>query len=250
MIAGTPDSIVSDNRGVIWRFSTKRHAKSYSQNHIPRFEFNIDTGKGKPIRCEQPQYEPHESRVLVTLIEKLEKRWIIEDGDGPWRSPVVVLASKPDQVHVQWSEFVFRLCILYRMLHTVTQPFTFPITRWDEAVESVGDVQYYIIADFLMPRLNTKMKEAIRMVKEKWEAASKTDQESASIEQDSTEQVKIDDIMEDLLPCKETPFSLTWQKPGEFELLPGLAVTIDKQILFDHTATALLYYFTFTIEIL
>jgi hypothetical protein len=121
-------------------------AQEGMQNHIRGFEFNIDTGKVKPICCKQPQYGPHESRVIVALVEKLEKKGIIEDDEGPWGSPVV-LASKPDQAHVHWSEFVFRLCISYRMLNTVTRPFTFPITRCDEAVERVGDAQYYITAD-------------------------------------------------------------------------------------------------------
>ena len=121
-------------------------AQEGMQNNIRGFEFNIDTGKCKPICCKQPQYGPHESRVIIALVEKLERKGIIEDDYGPWGSPVV-LASKPDQAHVHWSEFVFRLCISYRMLNTVTRPFTFPIARCDEAVERVGDTQYYITTD-------------------------------------------------------------------------------------------------------
>ncbi len=121
-------------------------AQEGMQNHIRGFQFNIDTGQVKPICCKQPQYGPHENRVITALAEQLEKKGIIEDDHGPWGSPVV-LASKPDQAHVHWSDFVFRLCISYRNLNTVTRPFTFPITRCDEAVERVGDAQYYITAD-------------------------------------------------------------------------------------------------------
>jgi hypothetical protein len=121
-------------------------AQEGMQNHIRGFEFNVDTGKVKPVCCKQPQYVPHESRVITTMVEKLEKKGIVEDDEGPWESPVV-LASKPDQAHVHWSEFVFRLCVSYRTLNTFTRPFAFPITRCDEAVERVGDAQYYITAD-------------------------------------------------------------------------------------------------------
>jgi hypothetical protein len=121
-------------------------AQEGMQNHIRGFQFNIDTGQVKPICCKQPQCGPHKNRVITVLAEQLEKKGIIEDDHGPWGSPVV-LASKPDQAHVHWSDFVFRLCISYRNLNTVTRPFTFPITRCDKAVERVGDAQCYITAD-------------------------------------------------------------------------------------------------------
>ena len=143
------------------------------QNHIRGFEFNIDTGKVKSICCKQPQYGPHESRVIITLMKKLERKGIIEDDDGPWGSPVV-LASKPDQAHVHWSEFVFHLCISYRMLNMVTQPFTFPITRCDKAVERVDEAQYYITADFLdtgywQVKMKESSKDRTRFLHAEWE---------------------------------------------------------------------------------
>ena len=79
-------------------------------------------------------------------METLERKDIVEDDEGPWGSPMVLL-SKPDQAYVHWSEFIFRLCVSYRATNAVTRPFTFPITRCDEAVERVGDAKYYITAD-------------------------------------------------------------------------------------------------------
>ena len=117
------------------------------QNHIHGFKFNMDTGKYKPICRKQPQYGPHESRVIIAVVEKLEREEI-------------VLASKPDQAHVHWSEFIFRLCISYCTLNTVTRPFTFAITRGDKAVESVGDAQYYITADLDAGYWQVKMNES------------------------------------------------------------------------------------------
>jgi hypothetical protein len=116
-------------------------AQEGMQKHIQGFEFNIVTGKVEPICCKPTHYGPHEGRVITALVEKLKKKGIIEDDEGPWGSPVV-LASKPDQAHVHWSEFVFRLCISYRKLNTVMRSFTFPVTRCDEVVERVGDAKY------------------------------------------------------------------------------------------------------------
>jgi hypothetical protein len=258
-------------------------AQEGMQNHIRGFEFNIDTGKVKPICCKQPQYGPHESRVIVALVEKLEKKGIIEDDEGPWGSPIV-LASKPDQAHVHWTKFVFRLCISYRMLNTVTRPFTFPITRCDEAVERVGDAQYYITADldagYWQVRMNTASRDRsafftpngkkhfnsmpmgamnahaffVAMVskmeikwnklyeqrtkkrqeaewswlQEKMEQAMQKIKEKRATEEKTQGSAKVTfDDVEELSPRKETPFSPTWQKPGESEPLPGSAVIVD-----------------------
>jgi hypothetical protein len=142
---GCPGELQIVLRTIIHKFFDV-FAEEGMQNHIRGFEFNIDTGTVKPICCKQPVYGPHESRVIIALVEKLEKKDIVEDDEGPWGSPVV-LSSKPDQAHVHWSEFIFRLCVSYRAMNTVTRPFTFPITRCDEAVERVGDAKYYITAD-------------------------------------------------------------------------------------------------------
>jgi hypothetical protein len=116
------------------------------QRPVRGFEFNIDTGRMQPICCKEPTYGHHETRVIKVLVEQLESKGIIEDDDGPWGSQIV-LASKPHQDHVHWSQFVFRLCVSYRKLNAVTRPFTFPITRCDEAVERVGDAEFFITLD-------------------------------------------------------------------------------------------------------
>ena len=68
------------------------------------------------------------------------------DDDGPWGSPIV-LASKPNQEHKHWSEYVFRLCVSYRALNAITRPFLFPVRRCDDAIEMVGAALYIITMD-------------------------------------------------------------------------------------------------------
>jgi hypothetical protein len=136
-------------------------AQEGMQKPIRGFEFNIDTGTVKPICCKPPQYGHHERRVILTLVEQLEKKNIIEDDDGPWGSPIV-LASKPNQDHVHWSQFVFRLCVSYRALNGITRPFTFPVTRCDEAVDRVGDAKYVITMDLDAGYWQVSMNQASR----------------------------------------------------------------------------------------
>jgi hypothetical protein len=83
---------------------------------IRGYKFNIDTGTSKPITCKTPRYGPHESKVMERLTKTLEEKGLIEDDFGPYGA-MAVLAGKPGQEHVHWSEYIFRLCISYRPLN-------------------------------------------------------------------------------------------------------------------------------------
>jgi hypothetical protein len=58
---------------------------------------------------------------MTRLLSELETKKIIEDDDGPYGA-MIVLAAKPNQEHVHWSEYVFRLCVSYRLLNAITRP--------------------------------------------------------------------------------------------------------------------------------
>ena len=113
---------------------------------IRGFMASIDTGNHKPISCTPPRYGPHEARVMTKLVEALEANGLIEDDDGPWGA-LIVLAGKPHQEHKHWTEYVWRLCVSYRKLNTVTRPFVFLSQRCDDAVEEIGGAKYIIIMD-------------------------------------------------------------------------------------------------------
>ena len=63
------------------------------------------------------------------------------------RGSPIVLASKPNQEHKHWSEYVFQLCVSYRALNAITRPFLFPVRRCDDAIEMVGAALYIITMD-------------------------------------------------------------------------------------------------------
>eukprot|EP00977_Amphora_coffeiformis_P020518 scaffold8331_cov115-Amphora_coffeaeformis.AAC.1 len=53
-----------------------------------------------------------------------------------WLSQIV-LAPKPHQEHVtNIDDFIWRLCVSYRKLNSVTLPYAFLIPRCDEAIEN------------------------------------------------------------------------------------------------------------------
>jgi hypothetical protein len=40
------------------------------------------------------------------------------------------------------------LCVSYRKLNAVTIPFTFPVTRCNDAVEGIGDAEFFLTMDY------------------------------------------------------------------------------------------------------
>ena len=58
----------------------------------------------------------------------------IEKCEG-LRGSSIVLAAKPHQEHIKYIDnFVWRMCISYRKLNTITKPFEFTIPRCDDAI--------------------------------------------------------------------------------------------------------------------
>eukprot|EP00978_Attheya_sp_CCMP212_P026084 scaffold85103_cov48-Attheya_sp.AAC.3 len=103
------------------------------------YEFSIDTGGSPPVCCSKVRYRPHESKIIVKQLDALlHNKWIRECG-GPWGS-TIVLPPKPYQETINDIEaFVWRLCVSYHKLNTVTLPFEYPIPRCDDAIEDLGD---------------------------------------------------------------------------------------------------------------
>jgi Reverse transcriptase (RNA-dependent DNA polymerase)/RNase H-like domain found in reverse transcriptase len=117
------------------------------RHHIRGFVCHIDTGNAQPMCCKIPRYGPHEARVITQLARGLEENGLIEEARSPWGAQVV-LAAKPNQDHVHWSEYVWRLAVSYRQLNTITRPFIYPSRRCDDAARDIGKSKYFITMDF------------------------------------------------------------------------------------------------------
>jgi hypothetical protein len=81
-------------------------------NHVMGYEFQVDTGNHALTCAKTPRYGPHESSVMNKLLTALDKKGVIKPDYGPYGA-IIVLAAKPNQGHVHWSEYVFRLCVSY-----------------------------------------------------------------------------------------------------------------------------------------
>ena len=115
------------------------------------FEFCLDTGNHTPYCCRKPSYGVNESKIIMSHVTKLlDMGWIKDCDTGGWCSPVV-LAPKPHQEHItDIKNFVWRMCISYRGLNKITNPFEYPICRCDVVIEDLGDgsgVIYFICLD-------------------------------------------------------------------------------------------------------
>jgi hypothetical protein len=129
---------------------------------IRKYLYSIDIGNHKPPSCKPPRYGPHESEKMAALIRQLEDKNIIEPDEGPYGA-MIVLAAKPNQGHVHWTEYVFRLCVSFRLLNAITRPFLFPIPRCDDAIQDIGSATHCITLDldagYWQVKLHEKSKE-------------------------------------------------------------------------------------------
>ena len=121
------------------------------RNPMLGYEFCIDTGRHTPYCCKKPAYGAHESKIIMSHVNKLlDMGWIKHCDTGGWCSPIV-LAPKPHQEHVtDIDNFVWRMCVSYRGLNKITNPFEYPISRCDIVIEDLGDgngIIYFICLD-------------------------------------------------------------------------------------------------------
>ena len=86
------------------------------------------------------RYGPHETKIIIKNINVLRDNGFIERiTTGGWGSPIV-LAPKPHQETVNdIDDFVWRMCVSYRGLNKITNPFQFPISCCDAVLEDLKD---------------------------------------------------------------------------------------------------------------
>jgi hypothetical protein len=102
---------------------------------VRNYECVIDTGDAPPIAVKNIQYGPKELPIMRKAIAGLEQvGHICQIHDGRWLFKCV-LAAKPHQEHVRdINDFVWRFCVNYQPLNSVTRIIAYPIPRCDSAV--------------------------------------------------------------------------------------------------------------------
>ena len=101
---------------------------------------DIDTGNARPIR--QPP-----RRVPTALQPELDKeiadmlrKGVIEQGQSPWASPVVLVRKKDGSL---------RFCVDYRRINAVTEFDAYPLPRIDETLEALSGARFFTTLDLI-----------------------------------------------------------------------------------------------------
>ncbi|OWZ06106.1 Gag-pol fusion protein [Phytophthora megakarya] len=79
-----------------------------------------------------------EDRIIEENVEKMLKAGMIEEGDGAWGFPMVLVRKKDGEV---------RFCIDYRALNKVTKKDVYPLPRIDETLEALGGALLFSTLD-------------------------------------------------------------------------------------------------------
>jgi transposase InsO family protein len=103
-------------------------------------EHDIDTGDSPPIR-QPPRRPPIAQQAEIDReIESMLKARVIEPGQSPWASPVVLVRKRDGSV---------RFCVDYRRLNSVTRFDAYPLPRIDETFESLSGARFFSTLDLI-----------------------------------------------------------------------------------------------------
>ena len=92
----------------------------------------------QPIRQAPRRLPVHHANEVREHVEQLLAEGLVDPSNSPWAAPIVVV-RKPDGA--------IRLCVDYRKLNAVTVRDAFPIPRIDDAIDNMGDAQYFTTLD-------------------------------------------------------------------------------------------------------
>lgn len=101
-------------------------------------EHHIDTSDAAPIMLKRRRQAQAEDAIIDENVEKMLKSGVIEEGNGAWGFPVVLVQKKDGEV---------RFCVDYRALNKVTRKDVYPLPRIDETLEALGGAMLFSTLD-------------------------------------------------------------------------------------------------------
>jgi hypothetical protein len=104
---------------------------------VKHYECVLDTRNSRPIAVKKILYGKRETAIMCKCIAVLAKVGHIRQiTDGGWLFKAL-LAAKPHQEHVRCiDDFVWRFCVNYIPLNSVTCLIAYPIPRCDSAIHN------------------------------------------------------------------------------------------------------------------
>ena len=113
-------------------------------SEVKGFCHKIDTGSAAPIRRRFYRTSPEIKKQIQIEVDKMLQAGIIEPSEGEWCSPVVLVKKK--------SSNDWRFCVDFRALNGVTRPSVFPIPRYDDVIDLLGEKKPKIFTTLDMSR--------------------------------------------------------------------------------------------------
>jgi hypothetical protein len=101
-------------------------------------QHHIDTGGTAPLMLKRRRHAQSENAVIDENVAKMLAAGVIEESDGAWGFPVVLVRKKDGEV---------RFCIDYRALNKVTKRDGYPLPRIDETLESLHGARLFSTLD-------------------------------------------------------------------------------------------------------
>ena len=89
----------------------------------------IETGDAKPIKRAPYRTTPEKRAEITRQTEEMERHGIISKSTSQWTSPVILVRKKSGD---------YRFAVDFRALNNVTEPIHFPVTHFQDAVDSIG----------------------------------------------------------------------------------------------------------------
>ncbi len=102
---------------------------------VKDYSCEIDTGTARPIAIKKIHYGPRETPIMrkcIAALAKLGHIWQVHGGQWQFKA---LLAAKPHQEHISnINDFVWRFCVNYIPLNSITKVEAYVIPRCDSAV--------------------------------------------------------------------------------------------------------------------
>ncbi len=123
----------------------RKHAGVFAANdtdlgRTDLVQHNIDTGDALPIR-QPPRRMPIAQQADCEVeIQSMLAKGVIERGQSPWASPVVLVRKKDGSL---------RFYVDYRRLNGVTKFDAYPLPRIDETLETLGGAKWFTTLDLI-----------------------------------------------------------------------------------------------------
>ena len=101
-------------------------------------EMEIDTGDAAPKKQRVRRMPFAVRREVARQLRSMQEMGVIRPSSSPWASPVVMVRKK-DGSH--------RFCIVYHELNAVTKPDSFPLLRFDDLLDQLGQSHFFSTLD-------------------------------------------------------------------------------------------------------